>query len=55
MFSVQMVGTVRSDHPLGGTVRHVELAIQDLSPVEISDPDPFRFGLHGENNNMFKV
>ena len=50
-----MVGTVRSDHPLGGTVRHVELAIQDLSPVEISDPDPFRFGLHGENNNMFEV
>jgi hypothetical protein len=50
-----MVCAIRSDHLLGGTVAYVELAVQDLSPVEIPDPDPFRFGLHGKDINMFEV
>jgi hypothetical protein len=46
MFSVQVIGAVRADHPLGGTVGHVYFPAQDLPPVEIPDPDPFGLGFH---------
>ena len=51
MSSVQMVGTIRPDQPFSGLVGHVDLAVQDLSPVEIPDPDLFRCGFHGINGN----
>lgn len=55
MFSIKMIGTIRSDQFFRGMMGQTDLTAQDLPPVEISDAHLFSPGIHGGNSNTNRV